>query len=83
MKWAPYSPFHPHFDMLAVDRRVCLGGMWTKGGFTLALVSAWGGKSEVHWNRCSSNFSFPNKFIIVLLCGLQVDINIFLNCLTG
>ena len=30
------------------------------------------------WNRCSSNFRFQNKFIIVLLCGLLVDNNTFL-----
>jgi hypothetical protein len=29
------------------------------------------------WNRCSSNFSFPNMFIIVLLWGHQVDNNTF------
>ena len=30
------------------------------------------------WNRCSSNFTFPMKFVIVLLCGLLVDSNTFL-----
>jgi len=34
------------------------------------------------WNRCISNFSFPNKFIIVLPCGLLVANNTFLKCLT-
>jgi len=39
------------------------------------------------WNRCSSNFNFRNKFII-LPCALLVDNNIFLKicilkCLTG
>jgi hypothetical protein len=24
-----------------------LGGIWTKGGFTLALFQGWGGESEV------------------------------------
>jgi hypothetical protein len=35
------------------------------------------------WNRCSSNFIFPMKFVIVLLCSLLVDNNTFLKCLTG
>ena len=29
------------------------------------------------WNRCSSNFSFRNNFIIFLPCGLLVDNNSF------
>jgi len=30
------------------------------------------------WNRCRSNFSFRNKFIIVLSCGLLADNSILL-----
>ena len=39
-----------------------------------------GGVGEVNycWNRCSFKFSFQNKFIIVLPCGLLVDNNKFL-----
>jgi hypothetical protein len=33
------------------------------------------------WNRCSSNFSFQDEFIIVLPWGHQVDNNTFLKAL--
>jgi hypothetical protein len=37
------------------------------------------GKVKYCWNRRSSNFSFQNKFIIVLPLGHQVDNNTFLS----
>jgi hypothetical protein len=54
-----------------------LGGIWTEGGFTLTLVSGEGAVKYL-WNQCSSNFSFPNKFVIVLPCCLLVDYKSFL-----
>jgi hypothetical protein len=32
------------------------------------------------WNRCSSNFGFPNKFGTLSPCGLLVDSNTFYKC---
>jgi hypothetical protein len=57
---------------------VCLGCIWTEGGFTLALVQGYGAGSEVLLEQVQFNFSSPNKFIIVLQYGLLVDNNILL-----
>jgi hypothetical protein len=35
------------------------------------------------WNWCCYNFSFPNKFVTLLPCGLLVDSNTFLKYLTS
>ena len=37
-------------------------------------------ESEVLLEQVQLNFSFQNKFIILLPCGLLVDNNIFLKC---
>jgi hypothetical protein len=60
-----------------------LGGIWTEGGFTIALVQGKGGGSEVLLELVQLNFCFRKKSIIVVLCGLLVDNNTFLKCLTG
>jgi len=39
--------------------------------------------SEIVLKQFSSNFSFQNKLIIVLLFDLLIDNNTFLKCLTG
>jgi hypothetical protein len=57
---------------------VCLGRIWTEGGFTLVLLQGWGVGSEVLLEQMKLNVSCRNKFIIVLLCGLVVDNNTFL-----
>ena len=51
--------------------------MWTEGGFSLALFQGWGVGSEVLLEQVQLNFSFRNKSIILLLCGLLVDNYIF------
>ena len=35
------------------------------------------------WDRCTHNFRSQNKSIVVLPCGVLVDSNTFLKCLTG
>ena len=56
----------------------CAGEIWTEGGFTLSLFQEWGRGSEVLLEQVQLNFSFRNKFIILLPCGLLVDNNTFL-----
>ena len=51
--------------------------VWTEGGFTLALFEGWGVGSELLWQQVQFNFSFRNKFIILLPCDLVVDNNTF------
>jgi hypothetical protein len=53
---------------------VCAGEVWTEGGFTVDLFQGWDVGSEV----LQLNFSFRNKFIILLPCGLLVNNNKFL-----
>ena len=48
-----------------------------KGGFTLALFQGWGVGSEVLLGQVQVNFSFRNKFIILLPYGHLVDNNTF------
>jgi len=54
---------------------VCVGEVWTEGGSTLALFRGWGVGTEVLLEQVQLNFSFRNKFIILLPCGLLVDNN--------
>jgi hypothetical protein len=56
---------------------VCAGEVWTEGGFTLALFHGWGRGSEVLVEQVQLNFSFLNKFIILLPCGLLADNSTF------
>jgi hypothetical protein len=51
--------------------------VWTEGGFTLSLFQEWGVGIEVLLEKVQLNFSFRNKFVIVLLCGLLADNNTF------
>jgi len=37
-----------------------------------------GGGSDILFEQVHSNFNFPSKFVIVLLCRLLVDSNTFL-----
>ena len=53
------------------------GEVWTEGGFTLALFQGWRVGSEVLLKQVQLNFSFRNKFIILLPCGLLADKNTF------
>ena len=55
-------------DCWAYD--ACAGEVWTEGGFTLALFQERGRGSEVLLEQVELNFSFRNKFIIILPCGL-------------
>jgi hypothetical protein len=41
------------------------------------LFQGWGGGSEVLLEQVQFNFSFQNKFIILLPCGLLADNNTF------
>jgi hypothetical protein len=52
-------------------------GVWTEGGFTLALFQGWGMGSEVLLEQGELNFSFENKFKIRLPCCRLVDNNTF------
>jgi hypothetical protein len=56
---------------------VCLGRIWTDGGFTVTLFQGQGVKSEVLLEQVQLNFSFQNKFIIVLPFGHQVNNNTY------
>jgi len=51
----------------------CDGEVWTEGGFTLALFQGWVVGSEVLLEQMQLNFSFRNKFIILLPSGCLVD----------
>jgi hypothetical protein len=55
----------------------CAGEVWTEGGFTIALFQARVAGSEVLLEQVQLNFSFRNKFIILLLYGRLVDKNTF------
>jgi hypothetical protein len=56
---------------------VCWGCL-DRGWFHSHLVTGWGVGSEVLLEQVQLNFSFRNKFIILLPWGLLVDNNIFL-----
>jgi hypothetical protein len=56
---------------------VCAGEVWTEGGFTLALFQGWDMGSEELLEQAQLNFSFQNKFIILLPYGHSVDNNTF------
>jgi len=56
---------------------VCVGEVWSEGGFTLALFQGWGVGSEVLFEQVQHDSSFRNKFIVLLPCGLLVDNNTF------
>jgi len=56
---------------------VCAGEVWTEGGFTLAFFQGCVVGSEVLLEQVQLNFSFRNKFTILLPCGRPVDNNIF------
>jgi hypothetical protein len=56
---------------------VGLGGIWIEGGFACNLFQGWGVGSEVLLDQVQLNFSFRNKFIIVILCGPLVENNTF------
>jgi hypothetical protein len=64
-----------------VRMMVVLGRYLERGWFYSRLVSGvrWGGVKYC-WNRRSCNFSFRNKFIFVLPCGLLVDNITFSKC---
>jgi len=47
------------------------------GGFTLALFQGWGMGSEELLEQVQLNFSFRNKIITLLPCGLLVENNTF------
>jgi hypothetical protein len=57
-------------------------GMYLDQTFTHAFFQGRGGVGgeKYCWNRCSSNFSFQNKFIIILPWGHQVEITYFQKC---
>jgi len=52
---------------------VCAVEVLTEGGFTLALFQGWNLRSAVPSEQLQLNFSFRNKFIILLPCGLLVE----------
>ena len=55
----------------------CAGAVWTEGVFTLALFQGWVEGIEVLLEQLKLNFSFRNKFIVLLPCGLLVNNNTF------
>jgi hypothetical protein len=52
---------------------MCCGGL----EFTLALFQGWGMESEKLLEQVQLNFSFRNKFITLLPCGLVIENNAF------
>jgi hypothetical protein len=56
---------------------VCAGEVWTEGGFTIALFQGRVVRREVLLEQVQLNFSFRNKFTILLPCGRLVNNNIF------
>ena len=80
-------PLLAHFFMYPYNLKHLLKGtvehasmmvvLGTQGGFALALFQGWGGEVKYCWKICSSNFSFRNKFVVFLSCGLLVDNNTF------
>jgi len=56
---------------------VCVGEVWTGGGFTLALFHTCDVGSEVLFKQVQLNFSFRNKFVILIPCGFLVDNNTY------
>ena len=56
---------------------MCAGEVWTDGGFTLTLFQGWGVGNEVMLEQVQQDFSFRNKFTILLPCSLLVDNNTF------
>jgi len=69
-----------HLLMGIVERASMTGVLGTHRGFALALFQG----SKIGVKYCSkiynSNFSFRNKFIIFLSCGLLVNNNTIKNC---
>jgi len=59
---------------------IVLGRYLDRGWFYSRLVSGVGWGSEVLLEHLQFNFSFRNKFIIVLPCGLSVGKIFFLKC---
>ena len=55
----------------------CAGEVWTEGGFILTLYQGWDVRSEVLLEQVQHDFSFRNKFIFLLPCGLLVVNNTF------
>jgi hypothetical protein len=55
----------------------CAVKVYTEGGFTLALFRGWGMESEELLEQVQLNFSFRNKFTILLPCSRLVDNNTF------
>ena len=60
-----------------VEHASMMGVLGTQGGFAFALFQGWGGGVKYCWKMCSYNFSFQNKFISFLSCGLSVESNTF------
>ena len=60
--------------MVIVERVSMMYVLGTHGGFAFALFQGWHGGLKYFWKISHSNFSFQNKFIIFLSCGLLVDI---------
>jgi hypothetical protein len=56
---------------------MCAGEVWTEGCFTLAMFQGWCMGSEVLLEQVQLNFSFQNKFTILLPCGRLVENNTF------
>jgi hypothetical protein len=72
-----YPYYWKHLLKGTVQRVSMMGVLGTRGGFALALFQGWGRGVKYCWEMCSSNFSFRNKFIIFLSCGLLEDTNTF------
>jgi len=53
------------------------GEVWTEGGFTLVLFQGWDLGREALLEQVQLNFSFRNKFIILLPFGFLLDNKIF------
>jgi len=83
--WGAVDPLSAYFFMYPYDWKHLLkrnadcvsmmGVLGAEGGLALTLFQGWGEGVKYCWKMCSSNFSFRNKFIAFLSCGLSVDNN--------
>ena len=62
---------------------VCVGEVWTEGGFTLALFQGWGVETEVLLEQLQLNYSLQNKFIVLLTSGFLVENTTFKKCIAN
>ena len=63
--------------MRNAERAGMMGVLGTQGCFSNAFFLGWCGGMKYCWKIFISNYSFRNKYIIILLYGILVDNNVF------